>query len=73
MFDVLALASRLGGRVRQCCTALTGDESGATAIEYGLLLAGLSLLILVAVFELGDALDGMFNHVRTTFTEANAS
>ena len=73
MFYVLAIASRLGGRVRRCCTALMGDESGATAIEYGLLLSGLSLLILVAVFELGDALDGMFVHVQTTFTEANAS
>ena len=73
MFYVLALASRLGGRVRQCCTALVGDEAGATAVEYGLLLAGVGLLIMVAVFELGDALDGMFTHVRTTFTEANAS
>ncbi len=32
------------------------DESGATAIEYGLILSGLSIVIAVAVATVGDAL-----------------
>ena len=39
-----------------------------SAVEYGLLLAGVGLLIMIAVFEMGDALEGLFNHIRTTFT-----
>jgi pilus assembly protein Flp/PilA len=42
------------------------DESGATAIEYGLIAAGISIAILAAVNGLGSNLNTMFNSVNTS-------
>ena len=42
------------------------DESGATAIEYGLIAAGIALAIIAAVNGLGTKLN-------TKFTNINAS
>jgi pilus assembly protein Flp/PilA len=42
------------------------DESGATAIEYGLIAAGIAVAILTAVQALGTSLSGMFNGIATT-------
>ncbi|MGH6736098.1 MAG: Flp family type IVb pilin [Methyloceanibacter sp.] len=39
------------------------DESGATAIEYGLIAAGIAVAIIAAIGALGDALDGMFRGI----------
>lgn len=39
------------------------DESGATAIEYGLIAAGIALTIIVAVRGLGSNLSGFFTSV----------
>lgn len=39
------------------------DESGATAIEYGLIAAGISVAIIVAVQSLGSNLTATFNKV----------
>lgn len=39
------------------------DESGATAIEYGLIAAGIGVAIIAAVGVLGDALDQMFRDI----------
>ncbi|MFP6731083.1 MAG: Flp family type IVb pilin, partial [Alphaproteobacteria bacterium] len=36
------------------------DESGATAIEYGLIAAGIAVAIIAAVGLLGTSLEGMF-------------
>ena len=40
------------------------DESGATAIEYGLIAAGISVAIIVTVNELGTSLDTQFTTVK---------
>ena len=37
------------------------DESGATAIEYGLIAAGISVAIITAVNTLGSNLNAMFS------------
>jgi pilus assembly protein Flp/PilA len=42
------------------------DESGATAIEYGLIAAGISLLIIAAV-------NGLGTNLNQKFTDINAS
>ncbi len=34
------------------------DESGATAIEYGLIAAGISVVIITVVTQIGTAFDG---------------
>ena len=39
------------------------DESGATAIEYGLIAAGISVAIIVTVQGLGTKLAGVFGNV----------
>lgn len=42
---------------------LLRDESGATAIEYGLIAAGISVAIIVAVQALGSNLNTTFSSV----------
>ena len=41
------------------------DESGATAIEYGLIAAGIAVVIITAVQLVGTNLSGTFNNVAT--------
>jgi pilus assembly protein Flp/PilA len=41
------------------------DESGATAIEYGLIAALIAVVIISAVTALGTTLKGKFNSVVT--------
>jgi len=41
------------------------DNSGATAIEYGLIAAGISVAIIVAVNGLGTTLNGVFTSVNS--------
>ena len=42
------------------------DESGATAIEYGLIAAGISIAIIVTVNGLGTNLNNMFTSVNNS-------
>ncbi len=41
------------------------DESGATAIEYGLIAAGISVAIIATVNTLGGQLSNTFSNVST--------
>ena len=41
------------------------DESGATAIEYGLIAAGISVAIIVVVYNVGSSLDAKFATINT--------
>jgi pilus assembly protein Flp/PilA len=41
------------------------DESGATAIEYGLIAAGISVAIIAAVNQLGGQLNNTFSSVSS--------
>ena len=41
------------------------DESGATAIEYGLIAAGISVVIIASVNAIGTSLNGKFNSIST--------
>lgn len=47
------------------------DEEGATAIEYGLLAALVSVAIIGAVSTLGTQLDTTFDSIATDLEEAN--
>ncbi len=47
----------------QFIRSFMADESGATAIEYGLIAAGIAVAIITAVGLLGTSLDGMFTEV----------
>jgi pilus assembly protein Flp/PilA len=46
------------------------DESGATAIEYGLIAAGISVAILTVVNNLGGQLKNTFSKVSTQLGNA---
>ena len=37
------------------------DERGASAVEYGLLIAGIAALIIVVIFAFGGVLNKVFN------------
>ncbi|MEO6435560.1 MAG: Flp family type IVb pilin [Tepidisphaeraceae bacterium] len=41
------------------------DESGATAIEYGLLAALIAVACIVALEAMGTSLSGMFTGIKT--------
>jgi pilus assembly protein Flp/PilA len=41
------------------------DETGATAIEYGLIAAGISIAIIAVVANLGSSLNTTFTSVQT--------
>jgi pilus assembly protein Flp/PilA len=42
------------------------DDRGATAVEYGLMVALIAIVIIVAVTALGGNLSTLFNNVATT-------
>jgi pilus assembly protein Flp/PilA len=42
------------------------DESGATAIEYGLIAAGISIAIITVVNSIGTTLNGTFSSISTS-------
>ena len=46
------------------------DESGATAIEYGLIAALISIAAIVAMTTLGNSLSNSFGTVSNTLTNA---
>ena len=46
------------------------DESGATAIEYGLIAALVSVAGISALTSLGSSLNGIFTNVSSTVTTA---
>jgi pilus assembly protein Flp/PilA len=47
-------------------TRFAEDESGATAIEYGLIAALIAVVIITAVTTIGTNLKGTFNNVANT-------
>jgi pilus assembly protein Flp/PilA len=51
--------------MQQLISRFLGDESGATAIEYCLIAAGLSIVIVTAVNGIGSTLNTRFTSVNT--------
>jgi pilus assembly protein Flp/PilA len=52
--------------LRHLISEFLKDESGATAIEYGLIAAGISLAIIAAVNGLGTKIGGTFTSINTS-------
>ena len=46
------------------------DQSGATAIEYGLIAAGISVVIITVVNTIGGQLNNTFTNVSTNLATA---
>jgi pilus assembly protein Flp/PilA len=53
-----------GENMKNMIKKLWSDESGATAIEYGLIAAGISLAIIAVVNGLGTNLNGKFTEIN---------
>ena len=51
-------------------TNIVNDESGATAIEYGLIAALVSVAAILALSAMGDALRTLFERVSTELNTA---
>jgi len=49
---------------------LRKDEEGATAIEYGLIAALISIAAILAMTAVGTSLSGIFNRVSTELSSA---
>jgi pilus assembly protein Flp/PilA len=58
--------SELEATVKRLFAKFLADESGATAIEYGLIAAGISIAIIVAVNGLGTTLNEKFTSINTS-------
>ncbi len=54
--------------MKNLVTRFISDESGATAIEYGLIAAGISVAIITIVGTLGATLSTMFTDINTKLT-----
>ena len=54
------------------CDRIARDESGATAIEYGLIAALISIAAITAMGAVGNALVNTFNFVSNAETSAQA-
>ena len=52
-------------------TKLLKDESGATAIEYGLIAALLSVAIITVLSTVGDELEDTYDQIGTSLNTAN--
>ena len=52
--------------MKQLFSKFLSDESGATAIEYGLIAAGISLAIIAIVNGLGTNLNEKFTSINTS-------
>lgn len=48
------------------------DESGATAIEYGLIAALIAVAIIAGASALGTQLNAQFNSIATEIQDANS-
>lgn len=50
-------------------TRLRREEKGATAVEYGLMVGLIAVVIITAVVFLGDTLNGLFESVGNDLAE----
>jgi pilus assembly protein Flp/PilA len=57
--------------MRKVLVNLLRDESGATAIEYGLIAALISVVIITAVTLVGTQLSTTFNTIQGKLSTAN--
>ncbi len=51
--------------------AYARNDEGATAIEYGLIAAGIAVAIIAAIFALGDTISNFFNDIGNNISGAS--
>ncbi|MFT5584188.1 MAG: pilus assembly protein Flp/PilA [Cognaticolwellia sp.] len=63
-------SSRIAAQEFKMIKAFINDESGATAIEYGLIAGLVAVAIIAALTALGGSLDTLFSNVASTVNTA---
>lgn len=58
--------------VKSFTTRLLRDESGAAAVEYGLLIAGIAAVIVAIIFTIGTKVSDAFQTVCTKLNNGAA-
>jgi pilus assembly protein Flp/PilA len=53
--------------IRNLVVAKKGDDTGASAVEYGLLVAAIAAIIILVVFALGGFVKGAFQDTCNAF------
>jgi pilus assembly protein Flp/PilA len=68
MFTAVELAHsvRTEAKLKHKLLKFLSNDSGATAIEYGLIAAGIALAIIAVVNGLGTNLNGMFSSINNS-------
>jgi pilus assembly protein Flp/PilA len=66
VFANLFFAQNQRRHMKRIIAKFLADESGATAIEYGLIAAGISIAIIVVVNGLGSNLNTKFDSINTS-------
>ncbi len=67
---MLGLVTKVQTSLHGLKREFTDDESGAAAIEYGLIAGGIAVAILATVFAIGDELNNFFLVVQTRLGNA---
>jgi pilus assembly protein Flp/PilA len=67
----MAIDASYGETNMQILAKLLRDENGATAIEYGLIAALISVVIIAAVTLVGSHLSTTFNSIATALAAAS--
>ncbi len=59
--------------MKKFMTRLIKDESGATAVEYGLIVALISIAIVAGAVALGGSLNQLFTDISTCMNNPNTA
>ena len=65
VLSVFGGTNRFGSKAMARIIEFLKDDSGATAIEYGLIAAGISIVIIAAVNSIGSTLNTKFMSIST--------
>ena len=68
MLRLATTASTPCARIKDRARQLVQQPDGATAIEYGLIAAGIAVAIIAAVFAIGTQLSTTFGHISTSLS-----
>lgn len=61
-----ALIATLSSVLHTAKARLAGDEKGATMVEYGIMVAFIAVLVMIAVIALGPQIAGLFTSVSAS-------
>jgi len=67
--DLLQSESRRVMRMQIILKAIIGDDRGATAVEYGLILALIAMMLVTVLTELNGEVTDMYSYVDTTVSQ----